>query len=214
MGAPVLQGWRAPCLCRRVLNSIILRLCLQCAELAFTVLLAPLMPFFSASLPSHPEKENISFSITFSSESRRQQYVLCIYAENSPFCCLTNLCFTYVRNAEERGGEEEGKKHFFHNLLDVGLFSSSAFVSLSHSFHFLHSFHSAFGKREGISVFVYIFILFFFSIKIRNEKEKRRKKKHKTARGESDKRHTNTSSETMGNLVHKKEREREKSTDE
>lgn len=108
--------------------------------------------YFSLHL-SHPE--NV-FSITFSSKKRRQQYVLCVYAENSPFCCLTNLCFTYVRYTEKKQRKKK-KKHFPQYLLDVGLFFFLCFVSLSIHFSF-------FWVPWRISVCIY-FHFIIFSIK-------------------------------------------------
>lgn len=183
MSGSKLQGWRdANQSVRAGPNSIILVFVLHpMSNLFFRVLSTP-DPFFSLlCLPFllTPKKK------TFSSESRRQQYVLCIYAENSPFCCLTNLCFTYVRNVEKRS-----KKKNFHNLLNGGLFFTSLPLSLF-PIHFIFSTHSIQLSENGGHICVRIYLYFIiFSIKIRNEKEKRRRKT--TVREESDKRRTNT----------------------
>ena len=96
-------------------------------EICFLVLLAPLILF---SHPPLTPKNCVCHNIF---HPKGKQYVLCIYAENSPFCCLTNLCFTYVLGNIEK---KEEKKHFFRRRT---FFFSVLSLSL---FHFFLSTHS------------------------------------------------------------------------
>lgn len=126
-------------------------------KFAFLFYWHPWSLFFS----THPEKNMCAIQrfLRRNDGKRRQQYVLCIYSENSPFCCLANLCFTYVRNTEEKQ-----EKNIFPQSTRRRTFFFSGFVSLSHSFLFLHSFHSflASCERPPKNMYVYIFVFYYF----------------------------------------------------
>lgn len=91
---------------------------------------------------------------------RRQQYVLCIYAENSPFCCLTNLCFTYVRNTEK-------KKKIFSTIYSTADFFSVFCLSFPFiSFSLLIPFiFCLLRSPQDICVRIYFYFI-IFSIKV------------------------------------------------